>query len=189
VWFEFGHHTTYLLGIVPAVSVLTGLSLARFWVYIRDPAGRRFAIIFTTAVVLTFGAVGHAFAFLGKYNDPIPATASIRSMLLDRWLPINRTFEFANQLPADVLYTYKNAYVKYLYKGTTFGDLYGQARFGDFKNAEGRGQTLRDFLNKFHVKYLVVEQSAVPELPKDEVFAAHFHQLYSDDSAVLYKLD
>jgi len=66
IWFEFGHHTTYLLGIVPAVSVLTGICLSRFWVYITDPPTRRFAIVFTTAVVLTFGAVGHAFASLAK---------------------------------------------------------------------------------------------------------------------------
>ena len=188
-WFEFGHHTTYLLGIVPAVSVLTGISLARFWVYITDPASRRFAIIFTTALVLTFGAVGHAFAFLGKNNDPIATSASVRSMLLDRWLPIHKTFEFANGLPPNVLYTYKNAYVKYFYKGITYGDNYGKARFDDFKDAARSGQTLIDFLKKFQVKYVVVEQNAVNELPNDSVFSSHFHKLYSDDSAVLYELN
>jgi hypothetical protein len=189
VWFFFGHHTTYLLGIVPAVSVLTGITLSRFWVYVTDRPTQKFLICFFTAVVLVFGAVGHSFAFLGKNFDPIPATAAIRSMLLNRWLPIHATFEFANKLPTGNLYTYRNPDVKYFYKGTTFGDHYGQARFDDFATAAQSSRTLVDFLRKFEIKYIVVEQKSVADLPKDEVFKSHFHQLYSDESAVLYQLD
>jgi hypothetical protein len=186
IWFYFGHDTNFLIALAPAVAVLSGITLSRFWVYIKDADGRRFSIIFTTATVLVFGAVGRNLAFLIKC-DSIPTNNAARAMFLNKWVPISRSIDFANSLPKGVLYAYKNPYVNYYYQGKTAGDTYGVARYDDFsREASNSNETLSRFLKKLNVTYLIVEEVGAQDLVRDKSFDAHFHQLYKDDAATLY---
>ncbi|HTO75265.1 MAG TPA: glycosyltransferase family 39 protein [Thermoanaerobaculia bacterium] len=179
-WFATTQQIRFLIPAVPAICLLTacGFSvLSERLLPLRRSAAT--AALTATAVVLGVALVPRELAGKIVRRDLPPVDEASRATYFSSRLP---SYPLYRRLNAEhggryTIYAFHDETMKYFCEGRHLGDWFGLASYGRMNLSSG--SALLRSLQQLGADHLLVNDSYFPtRLPQDDVFAAHFEEIF-----------
>jgi 4-amino-4-deoxy-L-arabinose transferase-like glycosyltransferase len=179
-WFATTQQVRFLIPAIPAVCLLTAGAISRLADrFLPLPRATATAVLTSAAVVLGIALVPRDIAGKILRREIPPVNEASRTDYFASRLP---SFPLYRRLNAEhggryTIYAFHDETMKYFCEGRHLGDWFGPASYGRMDLSSGTA--LLRSLQRLGADHLLVNDSYFrTALPRDDVFAAHFEEIY-----------
>jgi hypothetical protein len=189
-WFATTQQVRFLIPAIPAVCLLTAGGISRLADrFLRLPRPAVTAVLTSAAVVLGIALVPRDIAGKIVRRELPPVDESSRADYFASRLP---SYPLYRRLNAEhgggyTIYAFHDETMTYFCEGRHLGDWFGPASYGRMNLSSG--SALLRSLQRLGADHLLVNDAYfLTALPRDDVFAAHFEEIFRSGAIRAFRI-